>query len=224
MSETGEPEVNFSIYIYKVLKQVHPDTGITSEAKAQVNSLLNVVAEAISSKAAFICHKDKKKTLSSRIVQVAVRLVLPRELTKHAVSEGVKAVTKFVSSEARDRGRPPITRQARAGLQFPPVRAERFLRNAHCTGREYNGGLRGAIGSGSSVYLAAVLEYLAAEILELAGNCARDQRRTRITPRCLYIAMQNDYELTNLVKRVKWQVYRGGVVPNIHAALLPERR
>ena len=112
----------------------------------------------------------------------------------------------------------------RAGLQFPPVRAERFLRNAHCTGREYNGGLRGAIGSGSSVYLAAVLEYLAAEILELAGNCARDQRRTRITPRCLYIAMQNDYELTNLVKRVKWQFYRGGVVPNIHAALLPERR
>jgi histone H2B len=85
MSETGEPEVNFSIYIYKVLKQVHPGTGITSEAKAQVNSLLNVVAEAISSKAAFICHKDKKKTLSSRMVQAAMRLVLPGELAKHAV-------------------------------------------------------------------------------------------------------------------------------------------
>jgi len=223
MSETGEPEVNFSIYIYKVLKQVHPGTGITSEAKAQVNSLLNVVAEAISSKAAFICHKDKKKTLSSRMVQAAVRLVLPGELAKHAVSEGTKAVTKFITSEAGGRGR-PITQQARAGLWFPPARAERFLRNAHCTGREYNGGLRGAIGSGSPVYLAAVLEYLSAEISELAGNCARDQRRTRITSRCLYIAMQNDYELTDLVKRVEWQVYGGGVLPNVHAALLPERR
>ena len=223
MSESGEPEVNFSIYIYKVLKQVHPDTGITSEAKVQVNSLLNVIAEAISSKASFICHKNKKKTLTSRTVQAAARLVLPKELAKHSVSEGVKAITKFVSA-GRGANYPITTRQQRAGLEFPPARAERFLRNAHCTGREYNGGLRGAMGSGSSVYLAAVLEYLAAEILELAGNCARDQKRTRITSRCLYIAMQNDYELTSLVKRVKWQIYGGGVLPNVHAALLPERR
>jgi histone H2B len=88
----------FSTYIYKVLKQVHPDTGISSKAMAIMNSFINDVFERIAVEASRLARYNKKQTLSSREIQTAVRLLLPGELAKHAVSEGTKAVTKFSSS------------------------------------------------------------------------------------------------------------------------------
>eukprot|EP00301_Raphidiophrys_heterophryoidea_P010096 c1513_g1_i2.p1 GENE.c1513_g1_i2~~c1513_g1_i2.p1 ORF type:complete len:174 (-),score=55.61 c1513_g1_i2:73-570(-) len=90
----------FSTYIYKVLKQVHPDTGISSKAMAIMNSFINDVFERIAVEASRLARYNKKHTLSSREIQTAVRLLLPGELAKHAVSEGTKAVTKFSSSGA----------------------------------------------------------------------------------------------------------------------------
>ena len=87
----------FSVYIYRVLKQVHPETGISKRSMSIMNSFINDVFEKISLEASKLVRYNKKHTLSSREVQTAVRLLLPGELAKHAVSEGTKAVTKYSS-------------------------------------------------------------------------------------------------------------------------------
>ncbi|XP_058868405.1 uncharacterized protein LOC117398935 [Acipenser ruthenus] len=104
------------------------------------------------------------------------------------------------------------TRSSRAGLQFPVGRVHRLLRKGNYAQR---------VGAGAPVYLAAVLEYLTAEILELAGNAARDNKKTRIIPRHLQLAVRNDEELNKLMGGVT--IAQGGVLPNIQAVLLPKK-
>ncbi|CAH2018073.1 unnamed protein product [Acanthoscelides obtectus] len=90
---------SYAIYIYKVLKQVHPDTGISSKAMSIMNSFVNDIFERIAAEASRLAHYNKRATITSREIQTAVRLLLPGELAKHAVSEGTKAVTKYTSSK-----------------------------------------------------------------------------------------------------------------------------
>ena len=104
------------------------------------------------------------------------------------------------------------SRSAKAGLTFPVGRVHRLLRKGNYAQR---------IGSGAPVYLTAVLEYLAAEILELAGNAARDNKKTRIIPRHLQLAIRNDDELNKLLGNVT--IAQGGVLPNINQNLLPKK-
>ncbi|PFX18835.1 Histone H2B 5 [Stylophora pistillata] len=96
---TKKRKESYSIYIYKVLKQVHPDTGISSKAMGIMNSFVHDVFERIAGEASRLAHYNKKSTIGSREIQTAVRLLLPGELAKHAVSEGTKAVTKYSSSK-----------------------------------------------------------------------------------------------------------------------------
>jgi histone H2A len=84
-----------------------------------------------------------------------------------------------------------------------------------------NGNYAERIGAGAPVYLAAVMEYLAAEILELAGNAARDNKKSRINPRHIQLAVRNDEELNKLLSGVT--IAQGGVLPNIHNVLLPKK-
>ncbi|NWY77094.1 H2A2B protein, partial [Erithacus rubecula] len=104
------------------------------------------------------------------------------------------------------------SRSARAGLQFPVGRVSRHLRRGKYADR---------IGSGAAIYLAAVLEYLVAEVLELAGNAARENRKMRIVPRHIQLAVRNDDELDKLLAGVT--IPDGGVLPNILAQLLPKK-
>ncbi|XP_039505405.1 histone H2A-like isoform X1 [Pimephales promelas] len=90
---------SYAIYVYKVLKQVHPDTGISSKAMGIMNSFVNDIFERIAGEASRLAHYNKRSTITSREIQTAVRLLLPGELAKHAVSEGTKAVTKYTSSK-----------------------------------------------------------------------------------------------------------------------------
>jgi len=89
---------SFNIYIYKVLKQVYPEMGMSKKAMSILNSFVFDTFERIASEAGKLCKINNKHTLDARAIQTAVRLVLPGELSKHAVSEGTKAVTKFNSS------------------------------------------------------------------------------------------------------------------------------
>ncbi|XP_059292064.1 histone H2AX-like [Lycium ferocissimum] len=105
-----------------------------------------------------------------------------------------------------------ISRSHKAGLQFPVGRIARFLKKGRYAQR---------VGSGSPVYLSAVLEYLAAELLELAGNAARDNKKNRIIPRHIQLAVRNDEELSKLLGSTT--IANGGVLPNIHQNLLPKK-
>jgi histone H2A len=104
------------------------------------------------------------------------------------------------------------SKSVKAGLQFPVARIGRYLKAGKYATR---------LGGGAPVYLAAVLEYLCAEILELAGNAARDNKKSRIIPRHVQLAVRNDEELNKLLGGVT--IASGGVLPNIHAVLLPKK-
>ena len=90
---------SYTVYVYKVLKQVHPDTGISSKAMGIMNSCVSDIFERISGEASRLAHYNKRSTIISREIQTAVRLLLLGELGKHAMSEGTKAVTKYTSSK-----------------------------------------------------------------------------------------------------------------------------
>ena len=105
------------------------------------------------------------------------------------------------------------SRSSRAGLQFPVGRIARYLKQGKFAER---------VGAGAPVYLAAVLEYLAAEVLELAGNAAKDNKKTRIIPRHIQLAVRNDEELNKLMANTT--IASGGVLPNINTNLLPSKK
>ncbi len=109
-------------------------------------------------------------------------------------------------------GKKAMSRSAKAGLSFPVGRIARYLKKGKYAER---------IGAGAPVYLAAVLEYLCAEVLELAGNAARDNKKTRIVPRHIQLAVRNDEELSKLLGGVT--ISSGGVLPNVHSMLLPKK-
>ncbi|CAH7672767.1 histone-fold-containing protein [Phakopsora pachyrhizi] len=88
----------YGIYVYKVLKQVHPDTGISNKSMLIMNSFVNDIFDRISSEASKLAKLNQRSTISSREIQTAVRLVLPGELSKHAISEGTKGVTKYTAT------------------------------------------------------------------------------------------------------------------------------
>ncbi|XP_066526424.1 histone H2AX-like [Hoplias malabaricus] len=140
-------------------------------------------------------------------------VLLPKKTEKAAKTK--KQLATKMSGRGKTGGKARAkakTRSSRAGLQFPVGRVHRLLRKGNYAER---------VGAGAPVYLAAVLEYLTAEILELAGNAARDNKKTRIIPRHLQLAVRNDEELNKLLGGVT--IAQGGVLPNIQAVLLPKK-
>ncbi|KAF7401542.1 hypothetical protein HZH68_007362 [Vespula germanica] len=145
---------------------------------------------------------QKPKNLSSNPIGPFLR-------TKNHINRAFDMSGRGKGSKVKGKAK---SRSNRAGLQFPVGRIHRLLRKGNYAER---------VGAGAPVYLAAVMEYLAAEVLELAGNAARDNKKTRIIPRHLQLAIRNDEELNKLLSGVT--IAQGGVLPNIQAVLLPKK-
>ncbi|CAD5192915.1 unnamed protein product [Musa acuminata subsp. malaccensis] len=136
-------------------------------------------------------------------------------------SGAAAAATTTKGGRGKPKASKSVSRSQKAGLQFPVGRIARFLKAGRYAER---------VGAGAPVYLSAVLEYLAAEasrpplplVLELAGNAARDNKKNRIIPRHIQLAVRNDEELSRLLGAVT--ISNGGVVPNIHQVLLPKKQ
>lgn len=124
-------------------------------------------------------------------------------------SAKVSGKTMPVSTPGGRKKSHSTSKSERAGLAFPVGRISRYLKQGRYAKR---------IGAGAAVYLAAVLEYLCAEVLELAGDAAKDHTKTRITPRHIQLAVRNDEELNQFLGGVT--IASGGVMPNIHTDLL----
>ena len=111
----------------------------------------------------------------------------------------------------KSEGKKSTSRSFKAGLQFPVGRIGRYLKKGKYATR---------VGAGAPVYLASVLEYLTAEVLELAGNAAKENKKNRVVPRHIQLAVRNDEELNKLFGGVT--IAQGGVLPNIHSVLVPK--
>jgi histone H2B len=202
----------WEIYISKVLKQVSPKSGITSNSKQQLNSVLCQIAEIIATVAISLTIYARKKTIDSKEVNNALRIVFPGELAVKAVEEGSYAVNRFKQSKLQKAT--TNNRQDKAGIIFPPSIAEKFLRKfGYC---------QILVTSTSPICFAAALEYITSEILELAKNFA-GTKRVRITIRDMELAVRNDVEFNTLFRKNNISFLGGGGLPFIHSSLLVKK-
>ena len=200
----------FETYISKVLKQVSGNNGITSNSKQQLNSALCIITKTISNMVVRLTEIARKKTISDKEVSNAVRILFSGDLAENSIREGTKSVTKFNIGTLKG-----SSRQGKAGIIFPPSIAEKFLRNF--------GYSKVMVTSSAPVFLAAVLEYLVAEILLLASKSAVSNKRIRITIRDLEVSVRQDQELSDLFDKLDISFLGGGVIPYIHPCLASKK-
>lgn len=179
---------NFVPSIKQVLKTLKVEKGITSDAASQLNFIVNVVANKIGCTARSM---NEKKTLGSKVIQTALLNVFPvSELSTHSVSEGAKALMKF--ENYKKSGSAKVKTSAKAGLVFSVSRVMNLLKST-CKQR---------VSIAAAVYLAAVLEYISAEILYLSEVAADKHKHSRISTECIKTATSTDDELSGLMKKL----------------------
>jgi histone H2A len=210
---------DFDIYISRVLKQVNPGMQISENVKSQINYFLNLLAVKIIKEAVFLVsgqmyhaksNKPVRKTIHAREIQTSIRIIFgDTQICRHAISEGTKAVVKYTSSPS-----PKGTmKNVKSGLIFPVSKVENIIRNNY----------KGNISESSPIYLTAVLEYIAAEILELTANATQDNKKTILQSRYLMLAIKHDEEFSKLARDLGWDILGGGEIPNIYAELSNSR-
>ncbi len=204
-------EIKFTTYIRRVLSRTSPGISITSNASNVMNDIINDIGQRVAQVAVHatseLFNGHERMTVTSKDVHSAILVVFPGELSLHAVDEGKKAVS--IAKASKDKNGTSIISKD-DNLILPPARCAKFF-NIY----------RRRLGASAPIYLAAALEYIIAEILELASNAARDDKRVGITPQHITLILSNDDELSKLLG--DGIVLNGGVMPNIHSVLLPAK-
>jgi len=201
----------FETYISKVLKTISPDHGITANAKQQLNSAICIIAKYLANTAIYLTMLSKKKTMSEKEVGNSAKLVLSGTLTETSLKQAEQSLVKFRVDDAKH-----SSRQDKAGILFPPSISEKFLRNF--------GVSKIMVTKSAPVYFAAILEHLTMDILSNASRMARENNRVRITIRDLELTVRTDKELVKLFEKCKLNFVGGGVLPQIHEALLNKKQ
>lgn len=209
--------LTFNNPIHKTLKQIKPNNNITQAACTQLDAFMKIFSRQLASKAISISHNADRRTVSVPDVKTAVQLVLPGTLADRALEEGERAVNHFKNSKEAVKK----NKAARSQLQFPPHLSEKFLRVQNSANQGAASKL--SVAQYAPIFMAAVTEYITAEILELAGDAATDMNRQTINVRHLALATKNDPALNNLMTMLNVDWIGGGTTPFIHEALLPNK-
>ena len=190
----------FDTYIRKILKKMYPEIKIKKDTLSQINAFVNLLGTKIMEKANNLVVNVSQNTISSRTIQSAVKIIFSGELAKHAVSEGVKVVGKYIYYISQDYGKHNKSnnkskvrhnRTDMAGIYLSISRIEHLIRN-NATGKKRVSGT-------AAVYFAAVLDYIVSEIIELACKTTIKHNKKTITARYLYLSLRTDYELSKLI-------------------------
>ena len=188
-------EPSFVIYISRILKNLQPDMSLSIDVKRYLQKLIISFLEHFVIYANVIMDHNRSKTLYPRDIQSAIRLFLVGELGKHAISHATKAVTKFKSFVPKNGARVSIAEKA--GIILPPSRIRHILENKLT---DYKSDFR--ISSLTPVYLATIIEYLIAEILDLSGDRAINYNRDIIQIEDVKNIIENDNELSRTLCRL----------------------
>jgi histone H2A len=200
----------FETYISKVLKQISSQNGITHNAKQQLNSALCHILKFISENTIKLTSIAKKKTISLKEVENALKLSLSGKLLVNSLNVGNKSLENLASNGTNVNVN--SSRQLKAGIIFPPSIVEKFLRGF--------GTSKIMVSGNSPIFLASVLEYICYEILDLSVGLCSEGKHIRITIRDLELSVRNDTELNDLFCKNNISFLGGGVVPFIHSSLL----
>lgn len=209
MSDKKKKSRFFETYISKLINVHFRNKSITTSAKQQLNNFLCTVARQICDRCERMTILSKKKTISFQEVSSAVSTLFPPTLAENSVKFSNQSAVTFISKRD-DTG----SRQNKAELIFPPCVAEKFLRRF--------GMSKFKISECAPVALAATLEYITADLLEIASHISTDDNRVRITVRDLTLSSQNDPEISQLFRDLNVCFLGGGVIPYIHPSLLPK--
>jgi len=202
----------FEIYITKVLKQISGNSGITSNCKQQLNSALCIITTYISNKALNIVKMSKKKTISEKEISSAIKMTFSDILLVNSLNEGETAVQKYKNFNKEEHKEKLLCKQNKAGIIFSPSLVEKFLRQF--------GYVKIMVNSFAPIYLAAVLEYLTYEILDISNEICKENKRVRINIRDMEVAISSDNEINNLFIKLNIKLLGGGVIPFIHSSLI----
>lgn len=217
---------SFKTYIYKVLKVVHPGISISGDAIGQLDEYVKTMAMKLSEGARHACLRAGKSTVGAAEIELATNLYFPKELATHASKNANDACVKFregkESSESskgkkktKDGQVSSVRREVQAGLSFSVALAEKYIREFGTS--ELN------VSKNASIVLASTLEYITAEIIELAGNLTKDHKKVTILIRYVFLAISNDEELQALSRSMGIEFVGSGVVPHIHDSLKPTK-
>jgi histone H2A len=210
----------FEIYITKILQQVSPENGIDTNAKQQLNTSICILCRKISEQALALTEYSNKKTISVKEIKNSLLTLISGELLTHSINEGHRAVTKYEEYNQTKitlaTKLPSCSRNNKAEIIFPPSILEKFLRRF--------GYSKIMITSNSPVYLAAVVEYITAEILNIASIKAQEFRKNRITVRHMELGIRSDPEFNSLFNKLNIKFLGGGFLPGIHKEFLIKKK